>query len=589
PAKPAASGTRGGRGVGAAAPAAAARGARPAATRGRGGASGAARGGGGSRGGTAAKQPQKAKPQPAKSVADPRQSKAALTIQCWYRRLLAARKLAALRAARQDYERQMERLEKEAFVAVVRMQQAAAERQRAKEEEERKRRAEQLRRRKRMLEAAFNGETEEMESLLREQESLDSQAGLSRDDPIGRALRNRHQLELLDCEDANGNSPLSEAASGGDPESVGFLLQRGADPNRRGQFGRTPLYRASFAGHLAACEQLLGAGADPRIYAEDAQTARDVAAIDEVRELLDSWDIGQTDQLLGKIEKAKAARREEERKRQEAEMASLDAQVEAAERESATAELRLRQAHCDLEKRIHEHDLAAGEGRTDVAPATLASVHDAEAELELAKAGQERARDRLSMLRLQRREKAAENQEGKSAGDESRPGIRANVRELDDILLRDVGNRIQDSNRWPLLVDPSGMACTFLRYRDTNYANALNPADMEVNKLRMAVMGALRFGKPFVLDLMDLDHLLDSSCAVRFGEICPNLLQMLIDKSILKDANWRRLVRPGDSAEYGENRAWRLEHFRFMVVTKNSLPDPKYLDQFLPVWVVSPS
>ena len=31
-----------------------------------------------------------------------------------------------------------------------------------------------------------------------------------------------------------------------------FLLDLGADPNRKGQYGRTPLYRAAFCGHLEA-------------------------------------------------------------------------------------------------------------------------------------------------------------------------------------------------------------------------------------------------------------------------------------------------------------------------------------------------
>ena len=41
---------------------------------------------------------------------------------------------------------------------------------------------------------------------------------------------------------------------GGNVEAIKFLLERGADPNKTGQFLRTPLYRAAFAGHLEACE-----------------------------------------------------------------------------------------------------------------------------------------------------------------------------------------------------------------------------------------------------------------------------------------------------------------------------------------------
>ena len=41
---------------------------------------------------------------------------------------------------------------------------------------------------------------------------------------------------------------------GGHTDAIKFLLERGADPNKKGQFMRTPLYRAAFAGHLEACE-----------------------------------------------------------------------------------------------------------------------------------------------------------------------------------------------------------------------------------------------------------------------------------------------------------------------------------------------
>ena len=62
-------------------------------------------------------------------------------------------------------------------------------------------------------------------------------------DTIGRVIRAKHQLNMVDCEDANGNTPLSEAASGGQAEVIKLLLERGADVNSRGQFERTPIYR----------------------------------------------------------------------------------------------------------------------------------------------------------------------------------------------------------------------------------------------------------------------------------------------------------------------------------------------------------
>ena len=50
------------------------------------------------------------------------------------------------------------------------------------------------------------------------------------------------------------NSQRFVVSGGGDTDTIKFLTDRGADPNSIGQFKRTPLYRAAFAGHLGACE-----------------------------------------------------------------------------------------------------------------------------------------------------------------------------------------------------------------------------------------------------------------------------------------------------------------------------------------------
>lgn len=49
------------------------------------------------------------------------------------------------------------------------------------------------------------------------------------------------------------------------------------------------------------------------------------------------------------------------------------------------------------------------------------------------------------------------------------------------------------SFRWPLIIDPSEQAATFLRYRDTNYMNCLNPRDVEPDRVRLALLGAIRY------------------------------------------------------------------------------------------------
>ena len=65
---------------------------------------------------------------------------------------------------------------------------------------------------------------------------------------------------------------------------------------------------------------LLQNGADPRLYADDGQNAEQVASIDGIIELLQSWDISQTEAQLKMLDSAKEKRAEEEKKRRAAVM-----------------------------------------------------------------------------------------------------------------------------------------------------------------------------------------------------------------------------------------------------------------------------
>lgn len=121
-------------------------------------------------------------------------------------------------------------------------------------------------------------------------------------DEAGAARRRQRRVALLECADPRGNTPLSEAAAGGQPRAIQLLAELGASPNCKvcsgraggraspqprawlraplpqGAFGRTPLYRAAFGGHLEAVEVLLKLGADPRVYADDGSTPAQVTA-----------------------------------------------------------------------------------------------------------------------------------------------------------------------------------------------------------------------------------------------------------------------------------------------------------------------
>lgn len=62
---------------------------------------------------------------------------------------------------------------------------------------------------------------------------LDTQNGVGATDEQGKSVRLRNRLSLVECTDANGNTPLSEAAGGGHPEAIQMLIDNGANPNSR--------------------------------------------------------------------------------------------------------------------------------------------------------------------------------------------------------------------------------------------------------------------------------------------------------------------------------------------------------------------
>ncbi|XP_032172600.1 putative IQ motif and ankyrin repeat domain-containing protein LOC642574 homolog [Mustela erminea] len=459
-------------------------------------------------------------------------------------------------------------------------EQEAARRRRAAAEAAERRRREERRRGARLREAAFDGDLGEIRAVLREADELLTREGLGHDE-AGAAQRRRRRVALVESEDAGGNTPLSEAAAGGQPLAIQLLAEQGASPNSKGAFGRTPLYRAAFGGHLEAVEVLLRLGADPRVYADDGSTPQQVASLDTVARVLQSWDLDLTDAMLQSMDAERRRQAREAEQQEEAEARRTNLNVQQLAKAQHQRQTQLQQAYCELNRRTREHEEHGGRDprRAELA---LQAIKDAEARVDRLRLQAQEAAEALAMARLELRE---QTQEG---GEEEMPGLKCQVPELHDVLMKDVGGRIRADGRWPLVIDPSGQAATFLRYQDTNYVVAVNPAHLRPERLRLALLGALRYGKPLVFDLCEAD--LFPVVQQQLEAVRPGLAQELLGGALLQQERYLSLLRPADGPEYSPSQFQpaRLGRFRVIFVTKAQWPPTEQLQVLLPVRVLLP-
>ncbi|XP_061294150.1 IQ motif and ankyrin repeat domain-containing protein 1 isoform X2 [Bos javanicus] len=527
------------------------------------------------------------------------EDRAATIIQCAFRKLLARKELARRQQEHQDYQELMEKLQREAFVAQVRREQEAARRRQEEAAAAERRRQEERLRGARLLEAAFDGNLGEIQAVLREVDELLTREGVGCD-AAGTARRLQRRLALVDFEDSGGNTPLSEAAAGGQSLAIQLLAEQGASPNSKGAFGRTPLYRAAFGGHLEAVEVLLKLGADPRVYADDGSTPEQVASLDTVVRVLQSWDLSLTDAMLRNMEAEQERRAQEAARHKEAEAQrcggweaggwpgaalttplhrSMNLKVQQLAKEQQQCHQQLQQAYCELNRRIAEHKCERrGVGLAEL---TLQAIKDAEEQVDRLQQEAQKAEEALALARLELREQTEE-------AEEEVPGLKCQVSELHDVLMKDVGDRIRADGRWPLVIDPSGQAATFLRYQDTNYVDAVNPDHLRPERIRLALLGALRFGKPLVFDLREVD--LFPAVQQQLEAVQPGLAQELLGRGLLEQERYLSLLRPTDGPEYSPNQFQeaRLQHFRLFFVTKVRWPPAEQLQVLLPVRVQLP-
>lgn len=120
---------------------------------------------------------------------------------------------------------------------------------------------------------------------------------------------------------------------------------------------------------------------------------------------------------------------------------------------------------------------------------------------------------------------------------------------------------------------------------DSNYLSALSPRDMEPRRVRRALLGALRYGKPLVVDLADAD--LWPALEEVFDRVRRGLLATITAGRVRREAEYAALVEDGDGPEYAVSAFHedRLARFRLVVCTALRFPDDGLLEA-MPVYRV---
>ena len=102
---------------------------------------------------------------------------------------------------------------------------------------------------------------------------------------------------------------------------------------------------------------------------------------------------------------------------------------------------------------------------------------------------------------------------------------------------------------------------------------------MERNRLRRSLLGAIRYGKPLVVDVMDVD--MWDEVESHFDAIEPDLWRRVMDKSLLENEGYLKLVRPDDGEEYSKNNFQdnRTERFMLILSTSSRRPSEEMVEQ----------
>ena len=135
------------------------------------------------------------------------------------------------------------------------------------------------------------------------------------------------------------------------------MLTNNCDVNSKGAFGRTPLWRAAFQGHLSCVQVLLENGGDPRIYTDDGQRPVDCATQKSVSDLINNWNIQLTDRMLAQIDKTRQAMKQEQMNSLASKKKQAEEEFNRVNNQYEHVKIELYKCNCELQRLHDEYDL----------------------------------------------------------------------------------------------------------------------------------------------------------------------------------------------------------------------------------------
>merc|ERR1712032_1178348 len=170
------------------------------------------------------------------------------------------------------------------------------------------------------------------------------------------------------------------------------------------------------------------------------------------------------------------------------------------------------------------------------------------------------------------------------------PGREVPVLSLNNVLLRDLGDRIAKGSQWPLVIDPDDLGKKLLYYSGCAVLSFFRADEMEPERLRVALLTMIRAGGVLAVDLFSLGSGVDLALLREpFDRIRAGLFSDLRTRSLLSSVKGTRrhvfhelLTKEERVGNFKlENfDDTRIAKFKFMVLTATALPHKELLDAF---------